>query len=247
MDVPVSTYLPGLEGSPAGTATMHELVTHSSGYAEFGAATVRSAAWKAPLGLGFFTADSDQMTKETRAQTLRGRGDYRYSTLGSAVAGQAVAAAAHLSYPDLMHTRLFEPLGMSDTAIEVDQPLVAGGRSRTGLPVQPWVMDAYAPGAAAVSTSRDLARLATALLDGTAPGMSALEPDAATDESNTRVGDFWNVSTWGTGQTITAHAGQTGGYASYLGLDRANHKAVVVLSDVANNANDLGIDMLANR
>src|SRR3954470_1580413 len=247
MDAPVSTYLPRLKGSPAGTATLHELVTHTAGYAEFGAATVRSAAWKAPLGLGFLTADTKQMTNEAREQTLSSPGRYVYSTLGSAVAGQAVAAAAHMSYPDLMRTRLFEPLGMSRTAIEVGHALVAGGQSRTGLPVQPWVMDAYAPGGAAVSTTGDLVKLATALLDRTAPGMTALQPTTGTDHSNTRIGQFWQVSTWENGQTITAHAGQTGGYASYLGLDIARHKAVIVLSDVANNANDLGIELLADR
>jgi CubicO group peptidase (beta-lactamase class C family) len=137
---------------------------------------------------------------------------------------------------------------MSDTAIQVGHSLVPGGRSESGLPVQPWVMDAYAPGAAAVSTTRDLAKLATALLDGTAPGMSALEPTTATDQSNTRIGSFWWTSTWGgTGQTITHHAGQTGGYASYLGLDRPRHKAVVVLSDIANDGADLGSQLLANR
>jgi CubicO group peptidase (beta-lactamase class C family) len=247
MDAPVATYLPQLKGSPAGTATMHELVTHTSGYAEFGAATLRRAAWTAPLGKGFLTADSMQMYEETRKQTLSGRGHYAYSTLGAAIAGQAVAAAAHMGYADLMRTRLFEPLGMSHTAIEVGHPLVAGGRSQTGLPVQPWVMDAYAPGGAAVSTTGDLAKLATALLDGTAPGMAALEPTTATDQLNTRIGDFWHISTWQTGQTITHHAGQTGGYASYLGLDRPRHKAVIVLSDVANDASDLGTQLLAHR
>ena len=247
MDAPVATYLPELAGSPAGTATLQELVTHTAGYAEFGAATVRRAAWMAPLGKNFFTADSAQMTKETRNQTLTGRGHYVYSTLGSAIAGQAVASAAHLSYPDLMRTRLFEPLGMSDTSIQVGPALVAGGRSESGLPTQPWVMDAYAPGAAAVSTTRDLAKLATALLDGTAPGMAALEPTTATDGSNTRVGSFWNSSTWVTGQTITHHAGQTSGYASFLGLDRTGHKAVVVLSDIANDGADLGCELLVDR
>jgi CubicO group peptidase (beta-lactamase class C family) len=247
MDAPVATYLPQLKGSPAGAATMHELVTHTSGYAELGAATLRRAAWKAPLGQNFLTADSTQITEETRNQTLSGQGRYTYSTLGSAIAGQAVAAAAHMSYADLMRTRLFQPLGMSRTAIEVDHALVAGGKSQTGLPVQPWVMDAYAPGAAAVSTTGDLAKLATALLDGTAPGMAALEPTTATDQWNTRIGDFWHISTWQTGQTITHHAGQTGGYASYLGLDRPRHKAVIVLSDVANDGADLGTQLLAHR
>lgn len=247
MDAPVTTYLPQLKGFPAGTVTMHELVTHTSGYAEFGAATLRRAAWKAPVGQNFFTSDSAEMTKETQAQTLEARGDYAYSTLGSAIAGQAVAAAADMRYPDLMRTRLFEPLGMSRTAIEYDHALVAGGQAQTGFPVQPWVMDAYAPGAAAVSTTGDLAKLATALLDGSAPGMAALEPTTATDHSNTRIGDFWQTSTWQTGQTITHHAGQTGGYASYLGLDRSRRKAVIVLSNVANDASDLGTQLLAHR
>ena len=247
MDSPVSTYLPELKGSPSGAATMHELVTHTSGYAEFGTATMRSAAWKAPLGQNFLTADSAQMTKETLDQTLTRRGSFAYSTLGSATAGQAAAAAAHMSYANLMRTRLFEPLGMTHTAIEDDHALVDGGQSQSGLPVQPWVMSGYAPGAAAVSTTGDLAKLATALLDGTAPGMAALEPTTATDQSNTRIGDFWQTSTWETGQTITSHGGQTGGYASYLGLDRPRHKAVIVLSDVANDASDLGTQLLAHR
>jgi len=244
MDAPVSAYLPELKGSPAGAATMHELVTHTSGYVEFGAATMRSAAWKAPLGQNFWTADSAQMTQETLDQTLTSRGSFAYSTLGSAIAGQAVAAAAHMSYADLMRTRLFEPLGMRHTSIQNDHALVEGGQSQSGLPVQPWVMSAYAPGAAAVSTTGDLAKLATALLDETAPGMAALEPTTATDQSNTRIGDFWQTSTWATGQTITWHGGQTGGYAAYLGLDRPRHKAVIVLSDVANNASDLGGQLL---
>jgi CubicO group peptidase (beta-lactamase class C family) len=247
MDAPVATYLPQLGGSPAGAATMHELVTHTSGYAEFGAATLRRAAWAAPLGKGFLTADSTQLIDEARDQTLGGGGRYAYSSLGSAIAGQAVAAAAHLSYPELMRTRLFEPLAMSHTAIQVGTALVPGGVSQSGLPVQPWVMDAYAPTGGAVSTTGDLARLATALLNGTAPGLVALEPTTATDQSNTRIGTFWHTSTWQTGQTITHHAGQTGGYASWLGLDRHARRAVIVLSDVANDAGDLGSQLLADR
>ena len=248
MDAPVSTYLPALKGSPAGGVTMHELVTHTAGYAEFGAATLRQAGWKAPLGRNFLGAGSTEMTQETRAQTLTGRGSFAYSTLGAANAGQAAAAAAHMSYADLMKTRLFKPLGMTHTSIETGHALVAGGKSQTGLPVQPWVMDTYAPGGAAVSTTADLAKLATALLEGTAPGMSALKPTGPTQQSNSRIGDFWITSTWKrTGQTVTWHSGQTGGYASYLGLDIAGHKAVIVLSDIANDATtDLGIELLAN-
>ena len=246
MDVPVSIYLPQLTGSPAGTVTLHELVTHTSGYANFGAVTLRRGFWSAPLGRNFLGTDSERMTQELRGQNLASRGSWKYSSLGAASAGQAVAAAAGMSYSDLMRTRLFEPLGMSHTTIQDGDALVAGGQSQTGLPVEPWTFDAYAPAGAAVSTTADLAKLATALLAGTAPGMAALDPTTPTLQAWTRVGDFWEISAWQNGQTVTWHNGQTGGYASYFGLDRAHHKAVVVLSDVATEATtDLGVDLLA--
>jgi CubicO group peptidase (beta-lactamase class C family) len=246
MDVPVETYLPALAGSPSGTVTMHELVTHTAGYVEFGAATLRRGAWKAPWGQNFLTTDVTQMAQEASDGDLATRGTFVYSSLGAATAGQVVAAAAGMSYPELMRARLFEPLSMTHTAIESDHALVAGGQSQTGLRVRPWIMNAYAPAGAVVSTTGDLVKLATALLDGTAPGMTALDPTTATGQSNTRIGDFWVTSTWQTGQTITWHDGQTGGYTSYLGLDRSHHKAVIVLSDVANPATtDVGIDLLA--
>ncbi len=246
MDVPVSQYLPELAGSAAGTVTLHELVTHTAGYADFGRSTLRRGAWSAPLGRNFLATDALQMTREVRAQDLGTRGLWHYSNLGAATAGKATAAAVGMSYPDLMRTRLFKPLGMRHTAIQTSHPLAAGGKSQTGLGVQPWLFDAYAPAGAAVSTTADLATLAAALLDGTAPGLDALDPSAPTGEVGTLVGDFWAVSTWPSGQTVTWHTGQTGGYTSYFGLDRAQRRAVIVLADVATPATTrLGVDILS--
>jgi len=228
--------------------TIRELVSHQSGYAAFGAATYRQAVWSAPVGRNWINTNLDQMMNEARKGDLSTRGTYAYSTLGSAIAGQAAAAAAGMTYQDLMQTRLFGPLKMTDTAIQTGHARVAGGQTGSGLSVQPWVMDAYAPGGAGVSTAQDLTRLATALLDGSAPGMEALTPTTASDQSNTRIGDFWRVSDWQIGKTITWHNGQTAGYTSYLGLDREHRQAVIVLSDVAADdpgTTNLGIQLLA--
>lgn len=227
MDVPVSTYLPQLTGSSAGTVTLHELVTHTTGYANFGAVTLRRGSWSAPLGRSFLHTTAEQMTRELRGQNLGSRGTWKSPNLGAATAGQAVAAAAGMSYSDLMRTRLFEPLGMEQTAIQGDMALVGSRKSQTGLPVQPWTFDAYAPAGAVVSTTADLAKLATVLLDGTAPGMSALDGATPTVEPNTLIGTFWALSTWPNGQIVAWHSGLTGGYASYFGVDRAHRKAVV--------------------
>jgi CubicO group peptidase (beta-lactamase class C family) len=250
LDAPVATYLPQLRGSAAGGVTMRELVTHRSGYAEFGAATFRRAVWMSPLGRNWIDTDLTRTMREVRSGDLASRGSYSYSTLGTATAGQAAAAAAGMSYPDLMRTRLFAPLGMLDTAVQTREGLVPGGQTRSGLSEQPWVFDAYAPGGAVVSTAKDLTLLATALLDGTAPGINALTPIAVTDaNNNSRIGEFWRVSHWQTGQTITWHNGQTAGYTSYLGLDRQHRTAVIVVSDVAldPNTTDLGANLLAQQ
>ena len=124
MDAPVATYLPKLKGSPAGTLTMQELVTHTSGYAEFGG----TASFSSQCSLESSPGGHELLHEQRHADdhgSPRARAQRTVisatPTLGSAIAGQAVAAKAALSYADLMCTRLFEPLGMRDTAIEDDQ------------------------------------------------------------------------------------------------------------------------------
>lgn len=249
LNAQVSTYLPQLDGSRAGQVTMRELVTHTAGYANIGAASMRRALWTAPLGRGFLNADPKQMMADVRAGNLETRGTYVYSNLGAATAGQAVAAAAGMSFPELMRGRLFRPLRMNDTGTQTWHPLVAGGHSTSGLPIHPSVFDAnaYAPAGAVVSTAKDLATLAAAILKGTAPGLDALTATTATDEGSTGIGEFWLRSSWVTGQTITWLDGLTAGYASYFGLDLRNRRAVIVLSDVGNPATtDLGVNLLAS-
>lgn len=247
LDASVSTYLPQLHGSAARTVTMRELVTHTAGYVAFGPATTARGFWAAPLGKNFFSTDAAQLIEEARAGTLGTRGSYVYSTLGAATAGLAVAAATGMSYPELMRTRLFEPLGMTATDVETDRNAVDGGWSASGLPVEPWILGAYAAGGGVVSTAHDLALFAAALLDGIAPGLAAMDPVAPAAADDTRVGMFWHVSDWSTGQTVTWHTGQTGGYTTYFGIDRADRTAVIVLSDVSNTASsDLGRNLLAD-
>jgi CubicO group peptidase (beta-lactamase class C family) len=150
-----------------------------------------------------------------------------------------------MSYPELMQQRLFGPLGMTATHVQTAR-LVANGWTATGLPAQPWPMDAYAPAGAVVSTTHDLALLAVALLNGTAPGMAALTATDPTQVDHDRIGTFWHISHWMNGQNITWHAGETGGYTAYFALDREHHRAIIVLADVAASATqDVGIDLLA--
>ena len=48
------------------------------------------------------------------------------------------------------------------------------------------------------------------------------------------------------GRHLTWHDGPTAGHSVYLGLDRAHHRAVIVLADTGNpDTTSLGIKLLA--
>ena len=139
-------------------------------------------------------------------QTLNGRGRYSvlHPRLSHRRAGRrggsppelrgldahaTLRAARHVAHRHRGRPRHSSPDG--NVADRTPGPAVGHGRLRTRrVPPSP--------------PPADLAKLATALLDGTAPGMSALKPTTATDQSNTRIGDFWTRLHLGrTGQTIT--------------------------------------------
>ena len=149
-----------------------------------------------------------------------------------------------MSYPNLMRTRLFDPLGMTDSSVQTT-PIVGAGHNATGQPVQPWPMTGYAPAGGVVSTARDLTLLATALLNGRAPGMDALTPiRSRSDGPRLQIGIFWHLNTWHDRRTIVWHDGQTGGYGSLLYLDRHAQRASILLSDVAVSSSMIGNQLL---
>ena len=79
------------------------------------------------------------------------------------------------------------------------------------------------------STPADMAKYATALLNGSAPGMDALTP--RWDQGNgAQVGYAWHTEQL-EGRTVTYHGGATGGFCAAITLDRANHRAVIILSN----------------
>lgn len=245
LDDPVQQFL-DLEGSAAGGVTVRDLATHHSGLPRLGGRTARGGWWAGVSGANPYRANLPELIEETRRASTDGGGTYEYSNLGAALAGQSVASASGLSYQDLMRQRVFEPLEMGDTVI-ADRALVEPGRNAQGRRSDPWVMDAYAPAGGAVTTSADLAKLCTAVLAGRAPGQTALEPLAERGEPGDRIGMFWLTSTVGDDQReVVWHNGRTGGYSAFVGFDLKRGRAVVVLSDVSKNVDELALALLAS-
>ncbi|GAB3607774.1 hypothetical protein GCM10027413_31830 [Conyzicola nivalis] len=173
----------------------------------------------------------------------------RYSNLGFELLGHAVASAAGTSYADLVRDRIVAPLDLRNTYVPADPsqvgPDAVAGSSSTGHLRQPWTGEALGPAGGIRSSIADMARLTAALLDGSAPGIDALTP---TSHYGPRVdiGAAWiTVEMW-KGRPITWHNGGTGGFRSWIGLDRAAGTGAVVLSATTASVDRAGFALLAD-
>ncbi len=236
LDDPLGRFL-DLGSSAAASIPVWQAATHTSGLPR-GPRPRGSGGWSS----AYTGVDVRQLEADARSVTL-GEQVFGYSNLGGALVGQAVAKAAGLSYPDLMRTRLFEPLAMSQSAAQTTRPLVGGGYNAVGVRQPPWLLDAYAPMGGIVSTPEDLTRLVQALIDGSAPGVSALDPRVSSGVER-QEGLLWDVHPYGDGRVMASHPGGTPGYAAYLAVDRVSRTGVVVLSDSRINVEGIGESLM---
>ena len=218
---------------------MLELATHTSGLPRLPrtVGTAGRVLRLAVLGMDPYRGQSAERVLElAAAQPLRDRGEYRYSNLGGAVAGQLLAIAAGRRYPALLRERILAPLRMHSSMVAAKGDAAARGRSRSGMSRQAWILDGYAPAGGVISTIPDVARLTGALVDGSAPGIESLNALAGATPSapGRRAGMFWVVEPLGEDRpTLTWHNGATGGYSAFLGVLRDERRGVAVLTDAA--------------
>lgn len=151
----------------------------------------------------------------------------RYSNLGFQLLGHAVAAAEGRTFAQLLH----DSMGVEFSAPSRESDLRASdviGHGRWGRPAAAWIGEAVAPAGgirASVVTMRDFLR---SVIDGTAPGLSALEP-TSDFTPQVGIGAGW-ITVSHRGRPITWHNGSTGGFSSWIGVDRAAGVGLAVLS-----------------
>jgi CubicO group peptidase (beta-lactamase class C family) len=219
-------------GTPVADVSLAEVAGHVSGLPQFPLTpnmALGGIRWQTD-GKNPFTFDRAELLDQARWSPLLTRGVFGYSTLGYALLGEAVAAAAHTDYSTLLRERMLDPLGLARTWLPLTAadlpPDASTGFNAQGRPQDPWPIDAYSPAGGLRSTVPDMARYASALLNGTVPGMDALTPRWA-KPAGTRGAMSWTVVSRD-GHDYTMHSGGTGGFQGVIVLDRDRHRAVVI-------------------
>ena len=234
-----------LAGSPAARVRVAALAIHRSGMPSVPATpeTWRRTIAMVRDGANPYGETVPELMAQARRVRLR-RPAARYSNLGYQLLGHALAAAAGADFPELVRRRIAEPLGI---ALEVPAssadlgPEALRGCDAEGTPQDPWTGAALGPAGGLRATIGDMAVLAAALADGSAPGIGALEPVATRGRSGR--GAAWVTTATG-GRSVPWHNGMTGGFASWLGVDRVAGTAAVVLSATADAVDRSGFALL---
>ena len=173
-DDPVTKYLPTFQlADPWVTRelTIRDLVTHRVGFPDPG------YLWYAD-SLSF-----DEIVRRLRfvpaASSLRSH--FAYNNVAYAMAGEIAGRAAHSSWAELMRTRIYQPLGMTESYPDERSMRAAGITDVTSphdifndtvkvLPVTAPLVDPIAPAGAMFSSATDMARWLRYLLDSTRVG-----------------------------------------------------------------------------
>ncbi len=166
-----------------------------------------------------------------------------YSNLGFGLLG--AIAAYGVSFDELMHSNIFEPLEMTNSYVEhtpENQQMLIPGYSR-GARMPNWNFDVMVGAGGVLSTAEDLMKFVSRNIETSdSPIDKSLsnlrEPQVAANQ-----GLGWAQMQSDGGKPVYWHAGATGGYVSFLAISPEESKGWVILAASTESAliNEMGI------
>jgi CubicO group peptidase (beta-lactamase class C family) len=247
-DAPVQRYLPWFQVSDAiasARITPRHLLNQTSGLSR--------ADGIAPLLQGS-TASIDELARGLGTVALnRPVGErFEYSNLNYVLLGAVLQAVTGLTWQDLVHVQVLQPLGMTHSHTDHDAARQAGmtalHRMWFGLPVsqQAVLLPGFAPTGSLVVSAADMAAYAQMLLTGgmgpggrmlSSSGLAHMLAPASPPSRSTllsadfqfRYGEGWFVGPFGTATNARWHLGSLASFAAWMVLLPDTKQAVVVL------------------
>jgi CubicO group peptidase (beta-lactamase class C family) len=268
LDQPVAELLPvGMTLPPkARGVTVRQLTTHTSG---FPALPGNFSMWHV-LGKmlvngnpydGYSEADFREGVRTVKLESKPGT-TFSYSNFGMDLLGYILAQRAGVDYETYIKREVCQPLGLYDTTVTFtsDQAkrFVQGytdvemfGRIMNYDRAAPWNLPSHLAGSGALrSSAADMLIYLKANMRPQGPLAHAIREthrELFHDEDGLAIGMNWILSPSDSiGKTIVWHDGETGGYCTYLGFTEDGQVGVVILSNVAEDVDDLGEGILTD-
>jgi CubicO group peptidase (beta-lactamase class C family) len=226
LDTPLTDCL--RDAKPRAPIALGELATHTAGLPRLPFAFLRRTGFTNTTDPYAGSTVEAMVADLARVRPRRRR--MRYSNLGAALLGQALAARAGASYEELVHERILGPLGIEEVWAH-GAPDVAQPHDRRGRPVRPWTMGAYAPAGCLRGTARGALAISTACLQPTEAVRLALTPRAKRGPMQAGLG--WMRSPAGRDTLMWWHNGGTHGSRAFTGFVPEAGTAVAAVTNSA--------------
>ena len=185
----------------------------------------------------------------------RGIGEqYEYSNTGVGLLGYILTLKAGKNYETLLRNRICNPLKMDNTVITLtpeEKNHLATGYNKHGRPAKIFDFSIFEGAGAIKSNVNDLLLFASANLgllksDLYPKMLKTHEIKHLANKRNLYIGMGWHI--WKKyNKEIVWHRGGTGGYTAFIGLDKQNKKAVIVLSNSNIGVSDIGLHLLESK
>ena len=237
--MPEGIYLPARDGKPI---TLEHLATHTSGFPRLAPYQMTRLMFDQKLRDDpYRTFQIEDLKKALASIKIRttSKPKVEYSNFGTGLLGYALTQKYRKNFETLLRERLFQPLGMNSSYLEVpesEQARFIEAYNAEGKVVRRWGFSDVTAGAGGVrSTAADMLRYLQAGLKQDHPLTPAFNLALAPQyeiNASMKIGLNWLILQKN-GKSIHWHNGGTGGFASYAALCRDADVAVVVLSNRA--------------
>lgn len=251
LDDPIDKFLPRELKIPLRNGkkiTLKHLATHTSGLPSmpenFAPTDLRIPYVDYTVGDMYDFLSHFTLTRDIGAQ-------YEYSNLGVGLLGHILASKSNMTFEQLVVERICNELGLINTTISLtpqQQTLLAKGHVGD-IEVTNWDFLAFAGAGALRSTASDMLTFLSAEIGLKESRLySVMEKTqiayASGGITGLEMGLGWHIHKKFDSEIIW-HNGGTGGYHSFIGFEKKNKKAVVVLSNSADDIiDDIGLHIL---
>ena len=223
LDANINTYIPGYEGPGKNRATIHQMLTHTSGIPNHGAIpdlSKKRVRWM---------YDSDAyvaLVKETSPKFEPGAG-FEYSGIAYNLLAIACEKVTGQGFGELLKRRIFGPLGMKDSSLngnlDLDAKRAYGYEYHLleGYRLPSYISMDHCKGSGGIlSTVRDMAKFNHECFDAQTLTSKALYRAMLTPHVTDWQGygyGWWiaTVDVNGRKKTLISHGGSTDGYKAY--------------------------------
>lgn len=252
LDDPISKFLPATVKTPLRNGkeiTLRSLATHTSGLPDMPTNLVIDGRSNPFAG---YTVKEAYAFLSNYTLNRNVGAKYEYSNYGAALLGHILTIASGSDYETLVKQRICGPLKMRRTGIALNSKQnknIATGYDRFGKPVVSYLDFDFLEAAAAVrSTVNDLLIFASANLGLTKTILDSVIRLSHTIQDTTGMVNLDVALGWHSlnryGKQILWHNGQTGGFKSFIGLDKDKKRAIVILSNGGNPVDDIALHAL---